>query len=61
MQFSGTQSETLYEQIKNLGDSIPMNGETNARDWAAFFKALSGFLSMLLPVILPLFTEEKPE
>jgi len=36
-------------------------GEMNARDWAAFFESLGKFISVLLPLILPLFTEKEPK
>jgi hypothetical protein len=33
----------------------------SARDWAAFFQALAGFASVLIPLILPLFAQTESE
>ena len=35
--------------------------QLSARDWAAFFQALAGFASVLLPLILPLFAQTESE
>jgi len=45
--------------ISNPSSLAATRDEMTARDWATFFEALSKFISVLLPLILPLFTEKE--
>jgi len=57
----------LIVVINQLTDALPTPGKLAAgprpaaRDWAAFFAALAAFAAKLLPLIIPLFAEPKPE
>lgn len=56
--------DELIQVINELTDALPEPGKLaaakpSARDWAAFFAALSAFAAKLLPLILPLFMAEE--
>ena len=55
-------TQALNTANAKLATRVPDDGiieDMDARDWAAFFEAISKFLAALLPMILPLFTQPK--
>jgi len=57
-----TLTNAIIEAQERLTVHPPHQGalaDAEARDWAAFFEAISKFLAALLPMILPLFTDKE--
>jgi hypothetical protein len=53
---TAAQRKDAEQALTNLREATPLTINAEARDWAGFFQALSQFLSVMLPLILPLFT-----
>jgi hypothetical protein len=51
------QSE-LAANLRMIADIAEAPRETDTRDWTGFFKALSTFISAIMPFIIPLFSEK---
>ncbi len=60
-------SEKTNQDLRNIAakaiDAVAPTDEKQARDWAGFFAALAQFVTVLAPIVIPLFmsTDPKPE
>lgn len=52
--------QSLTEHLRQMTITTGQLNEAPTRDWANFFQALIKFLAAVLPMILPLFTDQKP-